>query len=322
MPINEADPCRTYVLLKLYGTGRKDSQISELKSLTDRRIVVINNRAIARKQKRAEYLLRCRSDSSIAVQHWAVLRTKAEQGLGRETLNHLKCYLTDICKTAVAEGYLHHNVSEGLKAPIALVKQSPSKAVVSMQQYVQAWKLLGERERLCFDLVMFAGMRESEVLALWCGDVRRDGLQIDRSWYRGEYRPPKSPKSERTVGVPESIMDRLLAWIEKLPVSGRNDCVFPSTKLNAPIWAGTVLTKHVQPRLSPHGLAWITFAVLRRSHSTLHKMRRSDLKIIADQQGHGMRTHLDDYVQSGVSERKREATKLYAEFEELLRKRG
>jgi site-specific recombinase XerC len=188
MPINEADPCRTYVLLKLYGTGRKDSQISELKSLTDRRIVVINNRAIARKQKRAEYLLRCRSDSSIAVQHWAVLRTKAEQGLGRETLNHLKCYLTDICKAAVAEGYLHHNVSEGLKAPIALVKQSPSKAVVSMQQYVQAWKLLGERERLCFDLVMFAGMRESEVFALWCGDVRPDGLQIARSWYRGEYR--------------------------------------------------------------------------------------------------------------------------------------
>jgi hypothetical protein len=36
-------------------------------------------------------------------------------------------------------------------------------------------------------------------------------------------------------------------------------------------------------------LGWINFAVLRRSHSTLYKQRNSDLKIIADQQGHGMR---------------------------------
>jgi integrase len=64
------------------------------------------------------------------------------------------------------------------------------------------------------------------------------------------------------------------------------------------------------------------FRRLRRSHSTLHKQRNSDLKIIADQQGHGMRTHLDNYVQSGVAERKAEASKLYADFIGVLRKRG
>ena len=76
------------------------------------------------------------------------------------------------------------------------------------------------------------------------------------------------------------------------------------------------------PVLSPFELGWINFAVLRRSHSTLHKQRNSDSKIIADQQGHGMRTHLDDYVQSGVAERKAEASKLYADFIGVLRKRG
>ena len=67
MPINEADTCRTYVLPKLYAAGWDDTQISEQKSFTDGRIVVVGNRAIRRQQKRADYLLRYRRDFPIAV---------------------------------------------------------------------------------------------------------------------------------------------------------------------------------------------------------------------------------------------------------------
>ena len=67
MPINEADTCRTYVLPKLYSAGWEDTQISEQKSFTDGRIVLVGNRAIRRKQKRADYLLRYRRDFPIAV---------------------------------------------------------------------------------------------------------------------------------------------------------------------------------------------------------------------------------------------------------------
>jgi hypothetical protein len=49
--------------------------------------------------------------------------------------------------------------------------------------------LLAERKRPCFDLVMFAGMRESEALALWCGDVKEHDIQIERSWYQGRREP-------------------------------------------------------------------------------------------------------------------------------------
>ena len=58
----------------------------------------------------------------------AVLKKKAEQGLRRQTLNHLKGYLTDICKRATAEGYLETNVSEGLRAPFKLAKPADAKA--------------------------------------------------------------------------------------------------------------------------------------------------------------------------------------------------
>jgi integrase len=252
----------------------------------------------------------------------AILKKKAELGMGRQVLNHLRGYLTDICRSAVAEGYLAVNVAEGLKAPVKLAKSSRPKLRVTLEQYAAAWDLLGERERLCFDLVMFAGMRESEAFALWCGDIAGDGIQIERSWYKGRYEPPKTPKSERKVGVPDEILTRLFSWIGRLPANGPKDCVFPSSNVVTPIWPESVLRMYVRPKLRPFELGWINFAVLRRSHSTLHKQRNSDLKIIADQQGHGMRTHLDNYVQSGVAERKAEASKLYADFIGVLRKRG
>jgi hypothetical protein len=136
------------------------------------------------------------------------------------------------------------------------------------------------------------------------------------------HEPLKTPKSQRTVGVPDEILERLKSWISRLAVDGPQDCVFPSTTLVTPIWPESVLRNYIRPTLRPGDLGWINFAVLRLSHSTLHKQRNSDLKIIADQQGHGVRTHLDNYVQSAVAKRKAEAAKLYAEFTGVLNKRG
>ena len=67
MPLNEADTCRTYVLPNLYSAGWEDTQISEQKSFTDGRIMLVDSRAIRRPQKRADYLLRYRRDFPIAV---------------------------------------------------------------------------------------------------------------------------------------------------------------------------------------------------------------------------------------------------------------
>jgi len=81
MPLNEADTCRTYVLPKLYSASWEDAQISEQKSFTDGRIVLIGNRAIRRPQKRADYLLRYRRDFPIAVVEAKAIYRTAGDGL-------------------------------------------------------------------------------------------------------------------------------------------------------------------------------------------------------------------------------------------------
>jgi len=57
-------------------------------------------------------------------------------------------------------------------------------------------------------------------------------------------------------------------------------------------------------------LDWISFAVLRRSHSTLHKEKGTDAKIIADQQGHSLGVHLEDYVESSLAAKRQAVSSL------------
>lgn len=65
--LTEADTCRRFVLPKLYASGWTDEQISEQRSFTDGRIVVVGTKVKRKPQKRADYLLRYRRDFPIAV---------------------------------------------------------------------------------------------------------------------------------------------------------------------------------------------------------------------------------------------------------------
>lgn len=64
---SEADTCRKYVLPKLYDAGWNDDQISEQKTFTDGRIVVVGSKCYRKKPKRADYLLRYKRDFLVAV---------------------------------------------------------------------------------------------------------------------------------------------------------------------------------------------------------------------------------------------------------------
>jgi type I restriction enzyme, R subunit len=85
--INEADTCRKYILPKLYAAGWNDDQISEQKSFTDGRILVVGNKARRRPCKRADYLLRYARDFMLAV-----VEAKAAYRLPGDGLQQAKEY--------------------------------------------------------------------------------------------------------------------------------------------------------------------------------------------------------------------------------------
>lgn len=61
---------------------------------------------------------------------------------------------------------------------------------------------------------------------------------------------------------------------------------------------GTLLLDHIKPQLRAHGLDWVDFQVMRRTHARLSREAGIDPKVQADQRGHAWccngRLHKDD----------------------------
>jgi len=260
--------------------------------------------------------MRCRD---LKAEHLrAVLRKLAGTGLSYESVSKVRFAMGDMVKRMVAEQYLTSNIAAGLKTPKTARRSDRSRLRrVTLAEYLRAWTALEERERLAFDLVTFCGLRESEAYGLKNGDVNQQWMiRVERSWYRGDINPTKTDEI-REVGVGSEIMERLMAWIATLPEGNHEGWVFPSERIVTPLLPDNVLRRCLHPRLEPLGLDWINFAVLRRSHSTLHPERGTDPKIIADQQGHGLGVHLSDYVDSSICRKREAVAALWSDFKAL-----
>jgi integrase len=82
------------------------------------------------------------------------------------------------------------------------------------------------------------------------------------------------------------------------------------------------MKNRIRPRLAKAGYHWLNFAVLRRTFSSAHRKRGTDLDMIAHQQGHDTVTHLREYVQYDPAQLTAEVEKLYSAFVEVLSKKG
>src|SRR5262249_43735940 len=223
-----------------------------------------------------------------------------------------------MAKRMVSEEYITCNIAAGLKPPKTARRSDRSGLRrVTLAEYLRAWTVLDERERLGFDLVIFCGLRGWEVYGLKIGDLIQPGvIRVQRSAYKGSINPTKTGQV-REVGVAFAIFNRLKAWIAGLADRSDTGWIFPSEQVVTPLLPDNVLRLSVNSRLEPLGLEWINFAVLRRSHSTLHQEKGTDPKIIADQQGHGLGVHLSDYVATSVSRKRDAALGLWSDFTAL-----
>lgn len=114
--LTEADTCRKYVLPKLCAAGWNDDQISEQKTFTDGRIIVVGEKCFRKKQKRADYLLRFRKDFTIAVIEAKSAYKNAADGL-QQAKEYAKILGLKIAYATNSKGIVEHNFIIG-KEPI------------------------------------------------------------------------------------------------------------------------------------------------------------------------------------------------------------
>lgn len=90
--------------------------------------------------------------------------------------------------------------------------------------------------RAGFLTLYYTGLRIGELLALEYADIDFEGcnLNVNKSYQRINGRdiitPPKTPKSTRTVSIPEFLRDELKTYTERLYGLHEHDRIFPYTK--------------------------------------------------------------------------------------------
>jgi integrase len=210
----------------------------------------------------------------------------------RSLVNHLRFDLQAICRLAVADGLMPRNQAEALYTPRSC--EMPSQPVMTAEQVMQAMTVLDIRERAFCRLAIFAGMRPGEIIALRWSDIQDGMALVDDRIYKGEQGTTKNSKA-RGVSLSPAVVRDLETWRNSATAS---EYVFASENPASPVKYENLWQRSIKPRFSKIGLAWADFRCMRRTNSTLMKAAGADVKVSADQRGHGVNVSLAEYTHS------------------------
>ena len=147
--------------------------------------------------------------------------------------------------------------------------------------------------RLAFDILFYTGIRSGELLALTPADVLPDRkLSINKNYakVKGQelFLVPKTPKSKRTLAIPDFLYDNIQEYISRLYGIGPGERIFYFTK--------SALDKEIKRTAPKAGLEPIRVHDLRHSHASLLIEMGFGILEISERMGHeSAKTTLDTY---------------------------
>jgi len=246
-----------------------------------------------------------RALSSFGRKEWqAFLDAKGASGLSFSVVDHLRWDLKQIFDLAVAEGFLLRNPAALLFTPRECPR--PKGTVVNIEEVQRIFGTLQVRERLIAALAVLAGMRPGEIFGLRWARLDSEFADIRERVYRGDIDSPKSHRSMRLAALSDGLIAALGEWRATSAFTGPDDWVFPSERISTPLSRDNCWRRHFKPVLDKLGLGWVTFQVMRRTHSSLLKELDVDPHVRAEQMGHTLDVNENVYTKSSVK-RRREA---------------
>jgi integrase len=231
-----------------------------------------------------------------------ILERKAAEGLSYSVVNHLRWDLKQIFDLAVAEEFAQRNPATKLFTPREAPK--PSRLIMNLEEVKKVLSVLQQRERLIVKLAILAGMRPGEIFGLTWERLQGKFADIRQRVYRGKVDTPKTNNSIRKVALSEGLLSDIESWKAVSTDTSPEAWVFPSENLDTPLSRDNCWRRRIGPKLEAVGLGWVSFQVMRRTHSSLMNDLKVDPKIVADQLGHTLDVNQNIYTQSGLERRK------------------
>lgn len=232
----------------------------------------------------------------------AFLDSKAKK-YTKSTVLHLRWDFADIFRLAKADRLIGESPAEALAVAERMCKESRQLRSLTETQAAELLAALAVRERLVCRLGIFEGLRSGEIFALQWWDQNGRALQIRRRVYRGQVEETTKSGKPRTVALSAGTVALLAQWrLESEPATDKA-WLFPSAIGKLPLQPGNLWRRYIQPLLKDLRLEWLSFHQLRHTNGTLMKAAGADVKISADQRGHGVGVSLDVYTHSPIEDK-------------------
>jgi len=140
-----------------------------------------------------------------------------EQGYAPTTIEAVLRRVSTLLGAATREGLVTRNVAEGVKAPAATHTAEERAKALDKEQVDSLLKSLPGDYAVLGRLMLTTGLRPSEAAGLTADrvDFLRKTITIDRQLIgtgptgSGEFGPPKTPSSSRTIPLPVALVEPL-----------------------------------------------------------------------------------------------------------------
>lgn len=226
----------------------------------------------------------------------ALLDRKAAAGLSFSVVAHIRWQLRAILRMAKSDGLIATEPAEALVTPIR--KTVTDKRVIGPEDIIRAQMVHELPERLMLRLAVCEGMRPGEIVGLQIGDIRADGIHIERRVYRGKVDTPKSSLSRRVVPPTPATRELLVTYLALIGETRPGAWLFASESGATPVSYSNVYRRRIQPALARVGLGHVNFQILRRSWVTEFSQVEDDPHVRARLGGHSVDVHENEYRQS------------------------
>ena len=216
------------------------------------------------------------------------------QGLAASTRINTLNQLSAIFDLAIVRGSVVANPVRGVPRPRGGTVD-PDIRYLSMEEVEAVLRAipedeLGAVERPLYLVAVMTGMRRGELLGLRWGDIDWEArrIRVRRSYVRGEFGPPKSRRSSRSVPLTDRLAGELQRHYERSPFRADEDLVFThpgSRKPGTPLDGSRVL-KRFKSALARAGVHDVRFHDLRHTFGTRMAAAGVPMRTLQEWLGH------------------------------------
>lgn len=139
-----------------------------------------------------------------------------DNNLSRETLKHVKAFLSGVFRHAIVAGFREGNPVRDTMVPKS-DKPSKTPGVYTLAEVNTALPALSGAPLAAIAIAAFAGLRLAEIQALTTVDYDGEALSVNQTQWRGYTNDPKSKASKSWVPVVPPLKTILDAYVAALP---------------------------------------------------------------------------------------------------------